>query len=200
MALEHEVVRWVTIIRCIWTRISTAPLSWPPVEDIRTLIERAEVPVAGPYGSPCSLPILEEGLIEFNGINYNCVCTTTTSISWLHQPGCWSGRKDDDSCEAFVVDVRSEDCTDQHDHSRYSFNWKTDYKPYDLVVMLAMTALKYHLGDSVVMESKGNWHCWLYGTGYWREDPRNCAVGIYERAFPDRAPVQNILHEEDDFF
>ena len=169
------------------------------VEDIRTLIDCAGVPIAGPFGSPGSLPILEEALIAFNGVNDNCVCTVSHWGFWPHQSQCYSGSLVDDSCEAFLVDVRSETYTDRHDETRYSFDWKTDYKPYDLVVMLAMVALKHHLGDSSVMESKGPWHCWQYGTGYWRENPRNCAVGIYERAFPDRAPLQNILNEEDDW-
>ena len=170
------------------------------VDDIRILIERAGVPIAGPFGSPDSVPILEQGLIAFNGVNYNCVCTVSGWGLWLHQSQCYTGRWDNDSCEAFLVDVRSEVNTDRHDESRYYFNWKTDYKPYDLVGMLAMLALKHHLGDSVVMKSKGLWYCWQYGTGYWRENPRNCAVGIYERAFPDRAPVQNILNEADDLW
>ena len=38
------------------------------VEDIRTLFRHSEIAVAGPSGRPTSSPILEDDLIDFNGV------------------------------------------------------------------------------------------------------------------------------------
>ena len=68
--------------------------------------------------------------------------------------------------------------------------------------MLAMIALKHHLGDQVEMHSKGRWDIqWRHGGGPWaRLAGRNPpgSIEIYEHVFPDRAPVANILACEGD--
>ena len=66
--------------------------------------------------------------------------------------------------------------------------------------MLAMIALKSHLGDQVEMHSKGRWdNEWSYGGGPWERIvglKLPGAISIYEHVFPDRAPVANILASE----
>ena len=42
--------------------------------DIRTLLGRLEIPLAGPTGRPETLPVVEDDLIAFNGVNHACVC------------------------------------------------------------------------------------------------------------------------------
>ena len=68
--------------------------------------------------------------------------------------------------------------------------------PYDKMAMMAMIALKHHLGDSVIINSKGRWKIeW----GAWFAVPEylsKSAVGTYRYVFPERAPVQNILDRE----
>ena len=66
--------------------------------------------------------------------------------------------------------------------------------------MLAMIALKHHLGAWVEMRSTGRWDVeWSHGGGAWsllagRRRPG--PMDIYEPVFPDRAHVCNILSKE----
>ena len=46
------------------------------VEDIRTLIRRSEIGVVDPSGRPDTMPMLEDDHISFNGVNYNCICSS----------------------------------------------------------------------------------------------------------------------------
>ena len=179
------------------------------VEDIRTLISDVDIELAGPSGRPCTRPILNPDLIGFNGVNNRCRCDRSDPAYYDYEhfcPAiCRDRRRDlwscgDDSQQSFYVDVRpgqpqalfQEVVPDGHPvrHSgSYRFDFKTRYRPYDLVVMLAMLALKHHLGTSAVMGSSARW------AGDWKYWP----VDVYERAFPERAPVQNILDESDEF-
>ena len=179
------------------------------VEDIRTLISREDIDLAGPSGRPGAKPILNAELIGFNGVNNRCRCDKSDPAYYDYErfcPAiCRDRRRDlwscgDDSQQSFYVDVRPdqpqalfqdvvpEGLPVRHSGS-YWFDCKTRYRPYDLVVMLAMLALKRHLGASAVMTSKARW------AGGWKGG----GVGVYERVFPERAPVQNILDENDEF-
>ena len=162
-------------------------------KDIRTLIQRTEIKVVGPEGRPNSLPIVEDDRIEFNGANYNCVCDKGDSEE-LCPPERWVENRRDHSWVAFSVDVRPEEFALHRLYGNaYSFDWKTNRLPYD---KMAMIALKHHLGDSVIMGSKGRWKI-EWGAGFAvPEYLSKSAVGTYEYVFPERAPVQNILDRE----
>ena len=64
-----------------------------------------------------------------------------------------------------------------------------------------MIALKNHLGDSVVMRSKGRWErewgvkCRRPDGSKWEGRDHPNAIEVYEHVFPERAPVLNILQE-----
>ena len=165
-------------------------------KDIRTLIQRTEIKVVGPEGRPNSLPIVEDDRIEFNGANYNCVCDKGDSEEWC-PPECLIDNRRDRSYVAFSVDVRPEELALHRLYGNaYSFDWKTNRLPYDRMVMMAMIALKHHLGDSVIINSKGRWKI-EWGAGFAvPEYLAKSAVGTYEYVFPERAPVQNILDRE----
>ena len=165
-------------------------------KDIRTLIQRTEIKVVGPEGRPNSLPIVEDDRIEFNGANYNCVCDKGDSEEWCPPEYLIDNRRDR-SCVAFSVDVRPEELALHRLYGNaYSFDWKTNRLPYDKMAMMAMIALKHHLGDSVIINSKGRWKI-EWGAGFAvPEYLSKSAVGTYEYVFPERAPVQNILNRE----
>ena len=165
-------------------------------KDIRTLIQRTEIKVVGPEGRPNSLPIVEDDRIEFNGANYNCVCDKGDSEE-LYPPECLIDNRRDRSYVAFSVDVRPEELALHRLYGNaYSFDWKTNRLPYDRMVMMAMIALKHHLGDSVIINSKGRWKI-EWGAGFAvPEYLAKSAVGTYGYVFPERAQVENILHRE----
>ena len=162
-------------------------------KDVRALIQRTEIKVVGPEGRPNSLPIAEDDRIEFNGANYNCVCDKGDSEE-LCPPERWVENRRDHSWVAFSIDVRPEEFALHRLYGNaYSFDWKTNRLPYD---KMAMIALKHHLGDSVIMGSKGRWNI-EWGAGFAvPECLSKSAVGTYEYVFPERAPVQNILDRE----
>ena len=138
------------------------------VEDIRTLIRRTEFPVAGLEGRPGTMPVLEDDHISFSGVNYNCVCPPGVP----EIPGCSSecsrGSWDrDHSFGTFHVNVGPGARLSRFHKDRYWFDCKTRRKPYSVLAMAAMIALKHHLGNSVVMRSKGSWGIeWCRG-GYY---------------------------------
>ena len=169
------------------------------VEDVRTLVARTEISIVGPEGRPHSFPIFDNDRIAFNGLNRNCVCPPGMPEDKFCPPECdVSYPHRNDSFQAFSVDVRPHMVVPTRFHLRgpevYWFDCKTRRRPYDLLVMAALIALKHHLGDSMIAESSGRWkYEWKYRRGF----PEG-ARGVYEHVFPDRAPVQNILDFEGD--
>ena len=174
--------------------------------DIRTLIRRSEIELAGPSGRPNSLPVVEEFRIAFNGVNHNCVCGSSEPKV---RPRCprecrayyrWGS----DAGQSFIVDVRPEAYLRCSRKDQYWFDCKAYHKPYDKLVKMSMIALKHHLSDSIELSSHGNWS-YDWGAGYElsgqtpRRTPRG-AVAVYEHIFPERAPVQNIFSRESDGF
>ena len=153
-------------------------------KDIRTLIQRTEIKVVGPEGRPNSLPIVEYDRIEFNGVNYNCVCDKGDSEE-LCPRECWVENRRDRSCVAFSVDVRSEELALHRLYGNaYSFDWKTNRLPYDKMAMMAMIALKHHLGDSVIIDSKGRWNI-EWGAGF--------ATGAQAHKLEQDPPVLKVM-------
>ena len=177
------------------------------VGDIRTLFRRTELPVVGPSGRPATLPVLEDDFIGFNGINHDCTCDPEASDHHGLLP-CWSApchpaRPMNDGGSPFWMDLRSE--RRRHtwtSRGRYWFDFPTRRNAYDQAVMLAMVALKHHLGEQVEMHSKGMWSRWQFpdsflfawGAGW----SSSSVVSMCEHVFPDRAPVRNILTSEGD--
>ena len=165
--------------------------------DIRTLLRCLEIPLAGPTGRPETLPVVEDDFIAFNGLNHACVCDpedpeyhTFKRCNWRNE----CNRSDNDSAQPFVVNVGSG--VRRRAHSRTDYYWfdcKTRYLQYDLAVMVSMIALKHQLGEQIVMYSKAAWQ------GGWKYAPRHPggAVGVYEHVFPERAPVRNILDQDE---
>ena len=183
------------------------------VHDVRTLISRIEIPVVGPSGRPYSKPILKDDRIEFNGVNYRCVCPPEVDedeeldrrIFCRYRECITDTAKNDDSGQAFMIRLnpgqssfgsRFTHILPSGKHGHW-FDCKTHYRPYDLLVMVSLLALKHHLGDEISVMSKSTWGGWLYGSsGFWSTKPTKGAVEVYEHIFPDRAPVANILDEE----
>ena len=168
------------------------------VDDISTLIRRTEIKVAGPEGRPNSLPILEPDRVEFNGVNHNCVCGKGDSEE-LCLAECLIDNRRDHSCEIFYMDVRPAVLLEHRLYrGAYAFDCKTNRLPYDKMVMLAMIALKHHLGDSLTAGTKGRWaYEWGAGSQWSSVRLQGGAVAIYEHVFPERAPVQNFMVWED---
>ena len=81
---------------------------------------------------------------------------------------------------------------------RYWFDCKTRRKPYDQAVMLAMVALKHHLGEQIELHTKGSWYRWTDDDplSTWDGWSSSSVVALYEYVFPERAPVKNILSYE----
>ncbi len=170
--------------------------------DIRTLIRRSEIELAGPSGRPNSLPVVEELRITFNGVNHNCVCGSSEPEVLPRCPReCRAyDRWGSDAGQPFEVDVTPTAYWNRSRKRQIWFDCKTYHKPYDEMVKMSMIALKHHLGDSVELSSKGNW-AYHWGAGYELagrppKRERGGAVEVYEHVFPDRAPVQNILASE----
>ena len=162
--------------------------------DIRTLISRLEIPLAGPTGRPGTLPVVEADYIAFNGLNEFCTCDPEDPKYHSDRRCRWKcGRGYNDCGQPFVIDVRPGIALSRWHRDRYWFDCKTQYKPYDLAVMVTMIALKHHLGESLVMYSKAAW------AGGWNYSRRHHggAVGVYEHVFPERTPVQNILDQDE---
>lgn len=174
------------------------------VEDVRTLMRRSEAPVAGPSGKPSTLPILEHGMIEFNGVNHGCRRPAPEFEKRIGRctgecnPEYYRFVYDDDSHQAFIVNVNHNRYIDRIGMGSPVVSWfycNTRYKPYDKAVMLAMLALKRHLGDSISLKTKASWG--NFGGISDSEKPvPNSPLAIYEHVFPDRAPVKNILDFE----
>ena len=69
--------------------------------------------------------------------------------------------------------------------------------------MLALVALKHHLGDRAETHSRGMWSMWespndflfMWGRAWSRS---SSVVSMYELVYPERAPVQNVLTREGD--
>ena len=132
------------------------------VADIRTLIRRTEIPLAGPSGRPGTMPVLDDNYIGFNGINRNCVCDPGGpdyhGLEDCLNAICLSGRRGDNSYQPFEIDLKStRRLRSSKQRDGHWFDCKTRRKLYDQAVMLAMIALKHHLGDQVEMHSKGRW-------------------------------------------
>ena len=173
-------------------------------EDVRTLIRRVEISLAGPWGKPNTLPIVEHDRIGFNGVNRTCACSGYHLQDTAPcPPDSYSGGAYlNEACGSFRMDFRSGTPLESMYHSNaWWFDFTTRRRPYDKMVMLAMIALKHHLGNSVEMGSKGRWDI-EWGAGYdgllGRQAQRRPkgAVEIYEHVFPERAPVQNVLNKE----
>ena len=141
--------------------------------------------------------------MSFNGVNYNCICSPEAPE--YHCPRRWCAVectvRRDGSAQAFPVDVRPDAPLSPFHEGHYWFDCKTYHLPYDPVVMMAMIALKHHLGDSVVMRSKGRWegergvYCRRTDGPRWEGRDHPNAIEVYEHVFVGRAPVRNILEE-----
>ena len=155
--------------------------------DIRTLLGRMEIPLAGRDGRPGTMPIIEDDLIAFNGVNHACVCDPEGPVYHTEAvcpPAC--NQWNIDICMPFLVDARAGGPPSSFYEDHYWFDCKTRCLPYDRAVMVAMLALKHHLGGSAVMRSHGTWR------GIWQS-----AVTDYVHVFPERASVRNILDEDE---
>lgn len=180
------------------------------VDDIRTLFRRTELPVVGLSGRPGTLPMIEDDVIAFNGINHDCNCDPQAPDYHDLFP-CWPStrcspvnpRNDGNDWGAgFWMDLRSESAhTSQLWWGKLWFEFATRRRAYDQAVMLVLVALKHHLGGQAEIHSKGIWSMWQYpndflfawGPGWSRT---SSVVSMYEHVFPERAPVQNILTRE----
>ena len=152
-------------------------------DDIRRLLGRMEIAVAGPTGRPGTMPIIEHDYIAFNGVNHACVCDPEDPAyhtDAICAPACYRWRID--TRMPFDVDARADVPLSSLHEDHHWFYCKTRRLPYDRAVMVAMLALKHHLGDSAIMRSHGSWR------GVWQR-----AVRDYTHVFPERAPVENIL-------
>ena len=174
------------------------------VDDVRTLFRRTELPVVGPSGRPATLPVLDDDFIGFNGINHDCVCDPEASDYHDLRP-CWSAPREpahtmNDGGSPFVMDLKPERPWGVSTfEGRYWFDFSTRHKAYDQAVMLALVALKHHLGDQAEIHSKGMWKMsdivlFAWGDGW----SSSSVVDLYEHVFPERAPVLNILTCEED--
>ncbi len=103
------------------------------LEDIRQIVEKSPVPLAGGDGN--GKPQFEEGLVLFNGVN-------------------------DDGHETFAFPTASDHRRDEDDI--FSF-CKTAYKPYDVVVVACLAAAKDRLGDNIKVSSDGDRPDWDEG-------------------------------------
>ena len=182
------------------------------VKDIRTLFRRTELPVVGLSGRPGTRPILDDNLIAFNGINHDCTCDPRAPD--YHDP--WPcppitrcspvyPRNDgNDWGVGFRMDLKPEKI--RHNpafEGKLWFDFPTRRRAYDQAVMLALVALKHHLGDQAEIHSKGTWGMWefpnrllfAWGAGWSKS---SSVVSMYEHVFPERAPVRNILTHEGD--
>lgn len=136
------------------------------VDDIRTLFRRTELPVMGLSGRPGTLPMLEDDVIAFNGINHDCNCDPqspdyhdlfhcgpTTRCSLVHP------RNDgNDRGLGFRMDLKPERAGHMQTlEGKLWFDFPTRRRAYDQAVMLALVALKHHLGDQAEIHSKGMW-------------------------------------------
>ena len=175
------------------------------VADIGTLFRRSELPIVGPSGRPTTMPVLNDDFIGFNGVNLFCTCDPDSpdyhGLRLCHYTTCEPGRRDNDSGQPFVIDLKPDRLYGITElRGRYWIYCKTYRKTYDQAVMLAMIALKHHLGEQVEMHSKGRWKLeWSHGGDAWdwlvgRRAPG--PIDVYEHVFPDRAPVANILSNE----
>ena len=82
----------------------------------------------------------------------------------------------DESNETFLIDA---------DRPGWDF-CKTARKPYDSVVAACLLAAKHHLPDHFQLSSDGSWDDeWTNGASDGCPPP----VALYERIFPDRAPL-----------
>ena len=152
-------------------------------DDIGRLLGRMEIAVAGPDGRPGTMPIIEHDYIAFNGVNHSCVCDPEDPAYYTEAvcpPACY--RWSVDTRMPFDVDARADVPLSSLHEDHYWFYCKTKRLPYDRAVMVALLALKHHLGDSAVMRSHGAWR------GVWQR-----AVRDYTHVFPERAPARNIL-------
>ena len=180
------------------------------VKDVRTLVRRIEIPIVGPSGNPSSRPVIEDDRIEFNGVNFGCVCPieSTRDVEYFRcGKECYSNLNgDDESGQPFRVSVNPEPGMYSrklyrmpNDRLGYWFDCKTRRHRYDLLVMVSLIALKHHLGKAISVTSKARWPWeWSVGPGsFWSDNPNPGAIQVYEHVFPDRAPVQDILDNND---
>ena len=175
------------------------------VSDVRTLFRRSELQIAGPSGRPATMPILDDDFIGFNGVNSSCTCDPGGpdyhGLRSCRHTTCRATHFTNDCGQPFVIDLRPDRPHGISElRGRYRIDCKTYRKPYDRAVMLAMIALRHHLGAQAEMNSNGRWSVeWGHGSGPWdgltgRRPPG--PVDIYEHVFPDRAPVANVLAHE----
>ena len=186
------------------------------VEDVRTLTRHIDIPIVGPSGRPNSRPTLEDDCIEFNGVNFGCVCPDNADKDGkdpLCREECYADpdgyrKPRDESYQPFCISLLPE--PGSYSSKLYRMpngrfgNWfdcKTRRRPYDLLVMVSLIALKHHLGEAISVYSKATWPgAWSVGPGgFWSANPSPGAIQVYEHVFPDRAPVQNILDNDDDW-
>lgn len=136
------------------------------VEDVRILISHVNIDLAGPSGRPGTRPIFESHRIAFNGVNNWCKCDRGDPAYYDEERYCpvacsirrrvWDA-PDDQSFQPLWIDVRPGHLkrviqdqfswfNDERRRDTHWFDCKTRLKPYNLVVMLVMLALKHHLG------------------------------------------------------
>ena len=182
------------------------------VEDIRTLFRRTELPVVGLSGRPGTQPRLDDDCIGFNGINYDCTCDPGAPDYHDLLPcpplarcsPVYPRNDGGDYGVGFRMDLTPPEQT-RHNlvfEGKLWFEFSTRRRAYDQAVMLALAALKHHLGDQAEIHSKAAWWMWeasnivlfAWGAGW----SSSSVVSMYKHVFPDRAPVRNILTCEGD--
>jgi hypothetical protein len=154
------------------------------VADIKQVIEKAGIPLAGAGGS--GKPELTDELIAFNGIT-NCGHKESDKIAIAWPAKNASGINESyDGNDAFkgswftggLLDSRacSGDCSHETfciEREYIPYDWqkpdktdlwfcfcKTAYKPYDLIVQCALIIMKHYLKNDVVIHSDGDNDLW----------------------------------------
>ena len=154
--------------------------------DIRTLIRRVEFSLVGPWGKRGTLPIVDHDRIGFNDINQNCACAgQETQDASPCPPACLPGGEYPNEAWGLWLDFRTSTPMESWfpHHDAWWFECNTERRPYDKVVMLALLALKHHLGQSAEVTSRGRWSI-EWGASYdWPPSQRYRRVpqGLWKR-------------------
>ena len=106
------------------------------VADIRTLFRRSELRITGPSDRPATMPVLDDDLIGFNGVNLNCTCDPGDPdyhrFRRCRHSTCCPWAVDSDAGQPFVIDLRpGYPYSISQSSGRYWFDCKTFRKPYD---------------------------------------------------------------------
>lgn len=105
--------------------------------DIRDIIAASGIPIAYEYDEPSKAPQLDASLIHYNGVGA-------------------------DGHETFYIKAEKSGVTNQPGMVGFAF-CKTAAKPYDVVVVASLLALKDRLGDTVRVSSGGDAADWADG-------------------------------------